>query len=58
MRLHSAEAPKPDRAETPAATPRLSSEDLLQGLRRVVIDHEGIQYTLHLTRQNKLLLTK
>ena len=38
--MHSAEAPKPDRAETPAATPRLSSEDLLQGLRRVVIDHE------------------
>jgi hemin uptake protein HemP len=36
----------------------LSSEDILQGCRRITIDHEGTEYTLHLTCQNKLLLTK
>lgn len=38
--------------------PRLSSSDILQGVKRIIIDHEGVEYTLHLTRQNKLLLTK
>lgn len=37
---------------------KLSSEEVLQGLRRVIIDHQGTEYTLHLTKQNKLLLTK
>lgn len=40
------------------AMPRLSSHELLKGVKRVIIDHEGTEYTLHLTRQNKLLLTK
>ncbi len=37
---------------------RLKSEELLRGLQRIVIEHEGMEYTLQLTRQNKLLLTK
>lgn len=36
----------------------LSSQEILQGCRKITIDHEGTEYTLHLTRQNKLLLTK
>ncbi|MEM7058142.1 MAG: hemin uptake protein HemP [Pseudomonadota bacterium] len=50
---------QPDRnPDRPSSPPRLYSQDLLQGLRRIIIDHEGTEYTLHLTRQNKLLLTK
>jgi hemin uptake protein HemP len=43
----------------PAEPPRCTSSDaLLQGARRLLIEHAGEVYTLHLTRQNKLLLTK
>ncbi len=47
-----------DRPAPPPKASRVSSQDLLGGLRRLTIDHEGMEYTLHLTRQNKLLLTK
>ena len=40
------------------APPRLSSAELLRGGASVVIEHDGVEYTLRLTRQNKLLLTK
>ncbi|MFV0456694.1 MAG: hemin uptake protein HemP [Pseudomonas sp.] len=42
------------------AAPRriLSSEQLLKGARELVILHDGCEYVLHLTRQNKLILTK
>ncbi|WP_432720121.1 hemin uptake protein HemP [Jeongeupia wiesaeckerbachi] len=36
----------------------LSSTQLLQGQRAVVIDHNGERYTLSKTRQGKLILTK
>ena len=39
-------------------TLRLKSAALLQGMRKIIIDHDGTAYTLQLTRQNKLLLTK
>lgn len=43
----------------PAEAPRFtSSAALLRGARRLMIEHGGEVYTLHLTRQNKLLLTK
>ncbi|MEO1494169.1 MAG: hemin uptake protein HemP [Pseudomonadota bacterium] len=44
--------------EAEAERPTVSSEDLLQGAKIITIDHEGTFYTLRLTRQNKLLLTK
>ena len=44
--------------ETPAQPRSVTSEALLQGARRLTIAHGGDVYTLHLTRQNKLLLTK
>jgi hemin uptake protein HemP len=45
-------------AEPSAPQRAVTSEALLQGARRLTIAHGGEVYTLHLTRQNKLLLTK
>lgn len=36
----------------------LSSSTLFQGRQEVVIRHDGQDYRLRLTRQNKLILTK
>jgi len=47
--------PNVERTEQP---PKLPSHALMRGLRKIIIDHEGTEYTLRLTRQNKLLLTK
>lgn len=41
-----------------AVTPRFASCELLRGHRLAVIVHEGAEYRLQLTRQNRLLLTK
>ena len=38
--------------------PRISSQRLLGGGRDLVIDHAGQEYRLHLTRNDKLILTK
>jgi hemin uptake protein HemP len=46
--------PLPEGAEPP----RVRSEALLLGRRRLIIDHEGASYTLLLTRNGKLILTK
>lgn len=37
---------------------RINSETLLGGERTLVIQHQGEEYTLRLTRLGKLLLTK
>lgn len=56
--------PRPDRAAEGAiaavAQPprRVTSADLLRGERRVIIEHGQESYTLILTRNGKLLLTK
>ena len=45
----------------PSAQPashRIRSHDILQGQRRVVIDHGEASYTLLLTRNDKLILVK
>ncbi len=39
-------------------TRRVSSEALLAGERELVITHEGSEYHLRLTRNDKLILTK
>ena len=40
-------------------TPRkISSDELLQGKRRLVIQHAGAEYVLQVTRAKKLILTK
>jgi len=42
----------------PNALRRVRSQDLLAGGAVVLIDHEGAEYQLRLTRQGKLILTK
>ncbi|MEY6433782.1 hemin uptake protein HemP [Thioalkalicoccus limnaeus] len=37
---------------------RVRSDTLLQGGRRLIIEHGGASYTLLLTRNDKLILTK
>lgn len=45
-------------ARSPAASvARIKSQDLLQQMREIEIDHEGRIYRLRLTQFNKLILT-
>lgn len=47
--------------KAPLATPtarRVSSQSLLNGERELVIQHQGNEYHLRLTRNDKLILTK
>lgn len=37
---------------------RVRSAALLDGARELIIEHEGVEYVLRLTSQNKLILTK
>ena len=50
----------PDRSQASAGMEpqRVRSEALLRGGRRLIIDHAGASYTLLLTRNGKLILTK
>lgn len=41
-----------------ASTRRVSSQVLLKGGRELVIQHQGSEYHLRLTRNDKLILTK
>ncbi len=41
-----------------AETRHISSKSLLEGARELVIQHEGSEYHLRLTRNDKLILTK
>jgi hemin uptake protein HemP len=54
--------PPPDSRETePArqdAVREISSEEILRGTKTVVITHDGVQYRLHVTKNNKLILHK
>jgi len=53
-----------DKPQTPGgsaganAVVRINSSDLLQGQKEIVILHEGSEYRLRITSQNKLILTK
>lgn len=49
---------KPAAAVTDAPTRRVSSQSLLMGERELVIQHQGSEYHLRLTRNDKLILTK
>jgi hemin uptake protein HemP len=48
------EVPQP---ESPAVRV-VNAQQLLQGEREIVIEHEGVRYRLRLTRRNKLILQK
>jgi len=42
----------------PVAARRIESQRLLDGSRELVIEHQGAEYHLRLTRNDKLILTK
>ena len=48
------QSPAPDLT----GVPRISSQQLLDGGRELVIQHQGGEYHLRLTRNDKLILTK
>ena len=48
----------PSTARMRRATARIASTRLLRGSRELVIEHEGDEYRLRLTSNNKLILTK
>jgi len=41
-----------------AAAARIASTDLFHGRREIVIVHHGTEYRLHITKADKLILTK
>jgi len=45
-------------ASAAAEARRISSQSLLEGGRELVIQHQGSEYHLRLTRNDKLILTK
>jgi hemin uptake protein HemP len=46
------------RARPEESPPRLSSQDLFGAARRVIIEHDGREYLLLITRQGKLILNR
>lgn len=48
----------PGSVPAPEGTVSISSRQLLQGAREVLIEHEGETYRLRLTRNGKLILHK
>ncbi len=48
----------PAPASSPSGTLRLSTSQLFQGRRSVVIVHSGQEYRLQITKSGKLILTK
>jgi hemin uptake protein HemP len=56
--MHPQSAEKAANSATSTSERRLLSEHLLQGSRRVVIEHGDASYTLLLTRNDKLILVK
>jgi hemin uptake protein HemP len=46
------------REATPREAVRIASTELFRGRREVVIVHRGQEYRLHITKADKLILTK
>ena len=55
--MRAKEADQPE-SGTPSHSPRIQSADLFNGRREVVIVHQGMEYRLHITKADKLILTK
>lgn len=53
--LHRSGLNPPQRAQ---AVPRLSSRELFRNSKELVIEHQGQEYRLRLTRNDKLILNK
>lgn len=48
----------PNKAEPPQVAREIGSAEIFRGERAVVITHDGVQYRLQITRNNKLILHK
>ena len=49
----------PDEARAPVPQPpRVDSQQLFEGQRELIIQHQGEEYRLRITRHDKLILTK
>jgi hemin uptake protein HemP len=46
------------REAAPRAAVRIASAELFRGRREIVIVHRGQEYRLHITKADKLILTK
>ncbi|GAB3793726.1 hemin uptake protein HemP [Dyella agri] len=57
-RLASPLSLRPRTSESKRVVRRVSSQSLLDGERELVIQHQGSEYHLRLTRNDKLILTK
>lgn len=57
-RMHSLSSDKTTGSPVAGQERRVQSDQLLQGARRVVIEHGDASYTLLLTRNDKLILVK
>lgn len=53
-----ASASASDLSEAQEGVRRISSAELLEGGRELVIDHDGVRYRLRCTSKGKLILTK
>ena len=50
--------PSVAREGAPRAAVRIASTELFRGRREIVIVHRGQEYRLHITKADKLILTK
>lgn len=54
----SAETASPSTRQTLKPPSRVDSQQLFEGQRELIIQHQGEAYRLRITRQDKLILTK
>ena len=54
--MHLRSRPQPGSRST--HQPRLNSQDLFRGTHELIIEHQGQEYRLRLTRNDKLILNK
>lgn len=54
----SAETASPFTRQTLKPPPRVDSQQLFEGQRELIIQHQGEAYRLRITRHDKLILTK
>lgn len=47
-----------DASDGQRGPPSMSSSALFKGARELMIEHQGVYYTLRITRNGKLILTK
>jgi len=50
--------PQPDTKQEASTVREIGSGEIFRGQKTVTITHDGVQYRLHVTRNNKLILHK